>query len=163
MQGRASKRDYWWFSLVPFAAGVALYMAKQNGATFSLPFSASTPALGDINAQLPGSPNWAQAFQSNGFALGAILIGVIVGVLLFTWIALMAIEAKRKAGVWLEEKKTKERGPVTGIFKDEGKAAWTSSAPNVNSEPDTYTTRMSNWIRRTVEDDKTSGVLRLDR
>jgi hypothetical protein len=163
MQGRASKRDYWLFSLVPFAAGVAIYMAKENGATFSLPFSASTPALGDINAQLPGSPNWAQAFQSNGLALGAILVGAIVGVLLFTWIALMAIEAKRKAEGWLEQKHAKERGPVTGMLKDEGKAAWTSAALDTSAEPEAYTTRVSNWIRHTVEDDKTSGVLRLDR
>jgi hypothetical protein len=162
MQGRAGKRDYWALSVVPIAAALFLFMSRQNGTAFALPFSVSTPGLPDLNGHLPASPNWAQALQTNGLALGAIVAGTILGVLLFTWIALVVIDTKRTAEGWIEKKQVEKRGPVTGMLKDEGKAAWTSAQLEDDSEALTYSTRVSKWIRHTVEEDRTSGVLRLD-
>jgi hypothetical protein len=162
MQGRAGKRDYWLLSIVPFAAGLLLFMAKENGIVFSLPFSVSTLGLPDPNGFLPSSPHWSLAFQSNGLALGAIVAATIVGVLVFTWVALIIIDAKRSAAGWIEKKQVEKRGPVTGMLKDEGKPAWSSAQIEDDSGSVTYSPRVSKWIRHTVEEDRTSGVLRLD-
>jgi hypothetical protein len=162
MQGRAGKRDYWLLSIVPFAAGLLLFMAKENGTVFTLPFSVSTLGLPDPNGFLPSSPHWSQAFQTNGLALGAIVAGTVVGVLVFTWVALIIIDAKRGAAGWIEKKQVEKRGPVTGMLKDEGKPAWSSAQIEDDSGSVTYNTRVSKWIRHSVEEDRTSGVLRLD-
>jgi hypothetical protein len=80
---------------------------------------------------------------------------------LFTWISILVIDAKRAAYRVAADYHEKRRGQVTGMLRPPEPTKWTSALV-LDEEPKAYRSRLGSWIRHTYLNDRTSGALRHD-
>jgi hypothetical protein len=159
MNDQSNKREFWYLSLAPFITAIAYYVALQAGHAPSLP-TGYTIDLHPFDA-IPWFFTTSQAFQQNGAALVMVAVATCVGVLLFTWVGIMVIDAKRAAYTWYENYRLEQQGAVSGMLRPTPRPSWSSSHV-AHEEPKPYRSRFSQWIRHAFEDDHTSGKLRKD-
>jgi hypothetical protein len=164
------RRDYWYLSWIPIVAAVVYFCAWRAGVVPAisgwpvlliptLPFSLS------IDPSLMTTPDWAgnlpQAIEANAVGVGVLVVAVACGIVLFTWIAILAVDAKRAAHRVATEYREKSRAPVTGMLRPPEPTKWTSALV-LDEEPEAYRTRLGAWIRHTYLNDRSSGALRRD-
>jgi hypothetical protein len=165
-----NRRDYWYLSLIPILGFLAYYCAWRAGiapAPSGWPdaLPAAIPVSLSVDPSFLSTPSWAgnlpHAINVNAMALGVLAVAVAAGVVLFTWISILVIDAKRAAYRVAADYHEKRRGQVTGMLRPPEPTKWTSALV-LDEEPKAYRSRLGSWIRHTYLNDRTSGALRHD-
>lgn len=154
MNERTNRSDLWYLSLIPLGAAILFFAGWLKGVVIS----AQVPlALAAAVTRMPWIMNTPGTAHDNGLALLVVALGTIAGALLFTFVALLVVEAKRQIVALYRAYQLGRRGAVSGVIRPRPRSVW-SSHHSLIFEPRPYRTRLGLWVRREYERRDTSDV-----
>jgi hypothetical protein len=132
--------DFVYLAVIPFIAAMAFLVIYVDG----LAPTVSLPAI--------GGP-WGSALESlrqfasqNALAAASVAVAVVVGIIGFTWIVMVLLDAKSGAQALIHRALRRPPGMVSGILRPEYDRTWTASMGTANEPAKPYRAKQGSWL-----------------